>query len=143
MNTTRKFIILAVGLLLISYAKLFAQSNPAAIVESFIQTKYPGAVTVDIDYGKTGIEVEIVHRSKEKDLDFNSNGEWLKTSYELSKSELPSKIKNALKLSSYSSYSIDDIEFYETPKDSYYEIDLEKWFSDDVTIYISSDGKIL
>lgn len=143
MKIIRNSVVLILSLFLFGYANVFAQGDVMATVETFIQTKYPGSVTIDIDNDDGKIEVEIVHERKEKDLDFNSRGEWLKTSYELEKSDLPRNIKEALKSSAYSSYSVDDVEFNETPKDSYYKIDLEKWFSDDVTVYISSSGKIL
>lgn len=137
----QKFIVLIVSLFLFSCANLFAQGDVTTTIDKFIQEKYPRAITIDIDNDKTKIEVEIVHDGREKDLLFNSRGQWQSTSFEMLDSELPRVIEEALKDSSYSSYSIEDIDFYETPKQSYYKIELEKWFSDDVTVYISTDGK--
>jgi len=123
-----------------------AFGNPIEIdllIRGQVFAKYKNAVIIETEKENQNIKVEIIHQHKEKDLIFNSQGVWQSTKYDISKSELPNKIKTALKNSQYSSYRIDDIEVIETPTKSIYEIDLDKIFGDDITIYVTFDGEIL
>ena len=122
-------------------------ANPTNIdstIRSQIEAKYKGAVIVEMEREDGKIKVEVIHDQKEKDIVSSAQGVWQSTKYDISKSELPKKIKEVIKTSKYSSYSIDNVEVIETPTQSMYEIELDKWYnSDEVTIYITFDGKIL
>lgn len=118
-------------------------TNIDSLIRTQIEAKYSGAVIVDVENENGKIEVDIVHKQTEKDVIFNNFGVWQSTKYDILKTELPKKITEAIKKSKYSSYSIDDVEVIETPSRSIYEIELEKWFSDDITIYITFDGVII
>ena len=118
--------------------------NIDSLIRSEISLKYKGAVIIEIEKENGNIEVEIIHEQKEKNVIFNSQGEWQSTKYDISKTELPTNIKDAIANSKYSSYNIDDIEVIKTPTTSMYEVKLDKWFSsDEKTIYITFDGKII
>ena len=123
---------------------LMQAKDPDSSIKNHIETKYKGAVTLETEHEDGLIKVEIRHQHKNKDVVFTAQGVWLSTNYDLSKSDLPTKIKTVLKESQYSSYNIDDIEVIESPTKFLYEIELEKWFNDDEkTIYITSEGDIL
>ena len=117
--------------------------NIDSLIRNHIETKYKDAVILETKNENGNIEVEIIHDQKKKDVVFNNLGVWQSTKYDVLKSELPKKIKEAIKKSKYSSYRINEIEIIETPARSIYEIELEKLFGDDITIYITFDGKIL
>ncbi len=118
--------------------------NPVISAEAQVKAKYQGAVIRGTEREDGQIKVEIIHQQKEKDVVFNAQGVWQSTTYDMRNSELPDSIKQVLKNSEYSSWSVDDVEVIETPTQSMYEIELDKWFNDeDMTIYITFDGKIL
>ncbi len=119
-------------------------SNADSVVRSQIEAKYKGAVIIEMEREDGKIKAEIIHDQKEKDVVSSTQGVWQSTKFDISKSELPQKIKEVIKASQYSSYSIDNVEVIETPTQSMYEIELDKWYnSDEVTIYITFDGKLL
>ena len=118
--------------------------NPVISAEAQVKAKYQGVVIRGTEREDGQIKVEIIHQQKEKDVVFNAQGVWQSTTYDMRNSELPDSIKQVLKNSEYSSWSVDDVEVIETPTQSMYEIELDKWFNDeDMTIYITFDGKIL
>ena len=112
-------------------------------LKKYIETKYKDALILEIEEDGINIEVEIIHNKKRKDLVFNKLGIWQSTKYDIKRSELPEKIKKIIKKSKYSSYKIDDVEVIETPTKSLYELGLDKWFGDEITIYVTFEGKII
>ena len=112
-------------------------------LKKYIDTKYKDALILEIEEDGINIEVEIIHNKKRKDLVFNKLGIWQSTKYDIKRSELPEKIKKIIKKSKYSSYKIDDVEVIETPTKSLYELGLDKWFGDEITIYVTLEGKII
>ena len=112
-------------------------------LKKYIDTKYKDALILEIEEDGINIEVEIIHNKKRKDLVFNKLGIWQSTKYDIKRSELPEKIKKIIKKSKYSSYKIDDVEVIETPTKSLYELGLDKWFGNEITIYVTLEGKII
>ena len=49
----------------------------------------------------------------------------------------------ALANSEYSTYTVDDAEYYEAPQGDYYQIELEGNNSPDIDIKVTADGTIL
>lgn len=114
------------------------------VIKQFIDGKYSGAIIIDREEESGNIEVEILHQSREKELLFDNTGKWLKTKWEVRKSELPKAVLNAIESSPFKSYSIDDIDYVESPDNAFYKVELEKWIGDrEATLYITPEGKIL
>ncbi len=138
----------AVMLSTLTVASASYSEDPTTIekIRGYVSEKYPKCVITEVEvnnnHSASNIEVEFVHNSKEKEAIFDMAGNWQSTKYDILKSELPNAVSTALSKSQYSDYSIDDIDVLETPDAVLYEIELEKWFSDDVTIFIDNDGKI-
>ena len=114
--------------------------NPA--IEKFIQTQYPNARIVDVDFERNGIEVDIIHDYKGKEVLFTNDYNWIQTSWELRVSELPVVVKDAL-AQSHAGYTIDDVDFVESPTGNFYAVELEKKGSKDLYIRITEEGKLL
>ncbi len=124
----------------------FSQTNSTDVdllIKNQIEAKYKGAVILETEKENGKIEVEIISNQKKKTLIFSNEAVWQSTKYDVLKSELPEKIKEVIKNSKYSSYKIDEVEVIEKPDRNLYKIDLDKFLSDDVTIYIDFDGKII
>ena len=66
---------------------------------------------------------------------------WLRTEWDVRKSELPAAVMNQLNVS-YPSWKIDDAEYVETPSGAWFVIELEKGEAE-VEIKLSADGVIL
>ena len=100
-----------------------AQTSDAIL--AFIKEKYPDArlVETEIEYNIT--EVEIIHGGYYKEVLFDKDNKWISTSWDIRPDQLPSVIKQALAESQYSTYVIDDIEYFETPEGNYYLLELE------------------
>ena len=112
-------------------------------IEAFIQTNYPGAVIRERDYDDGRIEVDIIHDQREKEVLFNFNEEWLRTTYDVRPRELPDAVQSALKerFGENAYWGDDDCECVETPEGTFYEVEVETR-GDDVEVYISAEGNI-
>lgn len=105
----------------------------------FIQKEYKGATIRSAEYEDNGLyEVEIKHDSHIKDLYFDIDNNWVYTTWDVKKSDLPNVVKDAIS-EKYSGYRIDDIDFIENVEKSYYKIELEKGDLEQ-TVYISPNG---
>lgn len=100
---------------------------PAAI-ETFIKKQYPNArlVEIEVEHGMT--EVDIIDGNISKEIVFNSSNEWISTSWDVRRNELPETVTHAIASSEkYAGYQIDDADFVETPDEGeYYLVELEK-----------------
>ena len=72
---------------------------------------------------------------------FSKDNVWLRTEWDVRKSELPAAVMNQLNVS-YPSWEIDDAEYVETPSGAWFVIELEKGEAE-VEIKLSADGVIL
>ena len=113
----------------------------ASDIQIWIKQKYPDATIIEMDNEKGKLEVDILDGGKAKELIFQGN-DWLSTSWEVSKAEVPSVVMETFRHSNFGKYRIDDIHFYETPNNSYYYFDLEQGNSE-VHLSIDPTGNIL
>ena len=111
-------------------------------VKNFIMEKYPNAVIREYDYDNGLLEVEIYHENKEKDVYFNGKSEWVKTEWEIRKTDLPEAVTTAIANSQYASYKIDDVDYIQMPANEYYLIELESG-NREVKLRITGTGSIL
>ncbi len=104
----------------------YLPTDLSASINSYIATNYPSAKIVEVDVEKNGnYEIDIINNGKHLELQFTTTGDWAYTKTEnLLQSEVPQNVLTAIQ-SSYSGYRIDDIDYYETPTDSYYFFELE------------------
>ena len=111
-------------------------------VAEFIASKYPGAQIVEQDYDDGLLEVEIWHEGREKDVYFNGQNAWVYTEWDIRRAELPQAVTAAIAPSQWASYSIDDIEYVQTPTVEYYLVELERG-KQEVDLRITAEGTIL
>lgn len=119
----------------------YLPADVQAVLKSFISQKYPGAVIMDTEYDDGEIEVEIVHEWRGKDVYFSKANVWLRTKWDVRKSEIPAAVMNQLNIS-YPSWKIDDAEYVETPSGSWFAIELEKGDAE-VDVKIAEDGTVI
>jgi hypothetical protein len=109
-------------------------------VRTYINTHYPDAVILESEYNYGYLEVDIYHDSLNKELYFNSNDAWVKTTWDVAINALPPTVTAAI-TTAYPDYRIDDADYVDTPEGVYYSIELEKGESD-LYIKIAPDGTI-
>ncbi|MDR0422132.1 MAG: PepSY-like domain-containing protein [Proteiniphilum sp.] len=119
---------------------------PAALtteVSTFVMKKYPGALILEVEREEgRRIEVSIIHGNTDKEVLFDLKGRWLQTSWDVSISDLPQAVREALTGSAFAGYRIDDADFVETAYDSYYLLELERG-RHEMWVRIDGDGRVL
>lgn len=108
-------------------------------IRDFIDKKYPGATITDKDYDDGLTEIEIRHDGTEKDVYFNGKNEWVRTEYEIAFHKLPEVVKNFI-LSNYREHD-DEAEAVETPKESWFKIEVEK-HDEEYNVLVTKDGQL-
>lgn len=119
---------------------------PANVKKAFEQ-KVPNAKDVEWEYDSEDKVWEVEYETGEEELvsAFDENGKWVETEKKIKFSELPEAVMATLK-SDYANYEVEDAEFVETPKGSFYEVEIELKEDDKETEYdilITPDGKVV
>lgn len=136
------FPLITVLLLLIAceYDDMYGSRLNSTIAE-FIQEEYRGANIRSAEYDDKGYyEVEIKHDSCIKELYFDTNDNWVYTTWDVKISNIPNAIKSAIS-EKYPGYRIDDADYVESIEKSYYKIDIEKGVLEQ-TIFVSENGEL-
>lgn len=113
-----------------------------AVIE-YIDSRYEGARIRGSEYEENGLlEVEIVHEGKVKDVYFNSQNEWVYTSWDVRVKDLPQAVTSAV-AGAYPGYRIDDADFIERYELSYYALELEKGGEREIMVNVTPGGEIV
>ena len=106
-----------------------------------LNDRYPNSRILDVDYDDGMIEVEIKHDKKDKEVLFTNSCEWISTSWDVAKRNVPDVVMQALQ-QKYPNGRIDDIDFFEMPQGSYYRFEIELSGDRDEYVYITPEGVI-
>ena len=127
---------LFMALLLTCSTALFASCGPtknwdlSERCSKFLNQRYANARILDVDYDNGMVEVEIRHEKKNKEVLFTNSCAWVST---VVMKALQKKYPNA---------RIDDIDFIEMPRGSYYRFEIERRGQQDEYVYITPQGVI-
>ena len=110
-------------------------------VTQFLAERYPEHKLIDTDVDDSRIEVEFIDGKFKREAEFAVDGNWIYTETEVTLNDVPESITDVLSGSEYNSYSVDDIDFIETPTGVYYHFELE-FGNDDVEIRIHENGEL-
>jgi hypothetical protein len=95
-----------------------------SVIENTLKTKFPGATTIEWKKKDSIYEAEFKIGKTEWNAAVELSGSLLKTKYDLTETELPSLVKDAIsKL--YKEYKLDEIEKLEINGLSYYQVELD------------------
>lgn len=114
---------------------------PANLNSSF-QQAYPNATDIEWEMDGMNYKVEFELDKMDNEIWYSKEGKVVKSEMEVTENDLPSAVSSAIK-EKYSDYSVDEVEVTEMDGKKTYEVELEKWFSDDVKLVIAEDGTIL
>jgi len=117
-----------------------APSDMMTAATEFIQKNYPNARIIEIEAERGMIEVDIIHDNRSKEVLLSTVYEWISTSWDVY--TLPAKVTEAINASQYSSYVMDDAEYFETPTGNYYWIELEQG-EKEVKVKINENGEFI
>ena len=138
---------LFMALLLTCSAALFASCGPtknwnlSERCSKFLNQRYANARILDVDYDDGMVEVEIRHEKKNKEVLFTNSCEWVSTSWDVAQRNVPAVVMKALQ-KKYPNARIDDIDFIEMPRGSYYRFEIERRGQQDEYVYITPQGVI-
>ncbi|MDR0659690.1 MAG: PepSY-like domain-containing protein [Prevotellaceae bacterium] len=112
-------------------------------ISTYISTNYPSAKIIEVEREYGGAyEVDVIDGAAHKKLRFTSAGEWIYTKTEdILQVNVPQNVLTALQNSEYGSYAIDDIDYYETPTESYFLFELELG-SAEIDVKVTLDGVV-
>lgn len=117
-------------------------SEISATIQAFIAEKYPNARIVEADSQKGMTDVDIIDGIISKEVLFDSKDAWVSTSWDITPATLPVEITDSLKKSDYSTYVVDDADYFETPAGNYYLLELEEG-KKEIHIKMDITGKML
>ena len=139
--------VLAIAAAALLSCEKYDDGKPAKDVRAEFNSMYPNARDVEWEpeYGnwKVSFETGTAPNVKEREAWFDVNGNWLRTETDISQSELPKAVKDALEASEYASpyLQIDDIDYVETPDGDFYQVDL-KVAGVEISLDVTASGVI-
>ncbi len=111
-------------------------------VKTAFSEKFPDATKVKWDKeNETEWEAEFKMNSKEYSANFNADGTWVETEYELKLKDLPLAVTSKLK-SDFADYKVDEAEVTETVEGTVYEIQLKKG-KEEMEVAIDASGTLV
>lgn len=133
--------ILAALFMAFSFTAFGQNSLPAAVKTAFSK-KFPTVKNAKwAKEGKTQWEAEFKLNAKSMSANFDYQGNWKETETELSKSSLSKKLMETLS-NKFPGYAVKGVAFSETPKQSVYEVVIEKGESK-LEVSLDKNGKIV
>ncbi len=135
-----------VVLLILGTGTIFAQDIPKSQVPSVIINNFKKEFTKanDVEWERQGdlynVDFEIGWFT-DYEAWYNASGKLVKHTQEISKSDLPKAVINAIK-TQYKEYSIDDVKKIIEDGVETYKVELEKWDEDFDVIY-SKNGNLI
>jgi len=118
------------------------KSDVPAKVKTAFEQKFPNATKVSWDKENAKEwEAEFKMEGKEYSANFDADGNWKETEYEIRKSDIPTAVKSTLD-KDFNGYKIEEAEISETSDGTVYEFELEKGKSE-IEVAISPNGKLV
>lgn len=106
---------------------------------------YPQAKDVEWERDGAYITADFSHNFQDIEVWFDQNAKWCMTETDYGKDffMIPPVVNAAFAESEYSSWTVDDISFYERPDIKFYVIEVEQSGNPDTDIYYTPEGKLI
>ena len=114
----------------------FRADVPSVVLNAF-QSNYPKASDVEWEMLADDFQVDFEIERVDYQAIFSAEGDMLKYKYEISSTELPEAVKNAI-AANYTNYQIDDIDILVINNDLYYQVELDG--KPDKHLVLNEDG---
>ena len=122
------------------YGEMMIRTQTDNIKEAVAEL-YPQARIVEMDNDYKTIEVDIIDNEIRRDVYFNLSLNWLRTETDIRHADLPIEAANKI-ATKYTSWFIDSVKTVDTPRGSYYLVELDRG-ERDKKIKIDASGNIL
>ncbi len=125
--------------------------TPSGTIQTWIDTKYPGAILIDTDHNAISTEVEFIYNGLKHEVLFNASYQWIytRTNYERRNlNEIPELVISSLQkiYDITNEWKIDGAEKIESETDCYFCFEIERrndnW-EDEREVYFKSDGTFM
>ncbi len=138
----KKNVFILIAFLLAFSFTACSQTNVPAAAKTAFNKKFPSVKKAHwAPEGKTEWEAEFTMNGKDMSANFDLHGNWKETETDLSKSHLPKKLMETLN-AKFPGYTVKGVAFSETPKQSVYEVVIEKG-EGKLEISLDKNGKIV
>ena len=111
-------------------------------LQQFIDKKYPKATVLGVDKEKNGTEVDIRDKDIEKEVWFDTTGQWVSTRWKIKVQEVPVAIMDKLVNSAYNQYKVEDITLVEKAEGTFYEFEM-KQENNEVRVVFDSKAQVV
>ena len=144
----KNLLVWCVALLGLAATACSDDDNPVNVSDSVKQTflsAYPNASNVEWEL-KSGYYVADFHvNGVEMDVWYDASGVWCMTETDLRRdlTGLPQAVQSAFQSSTYSAWTVDDIDKYECPSRTFYLIEVETAGQKDRKLYYGETGTLL
>tara|TARA_R100000935_G_C2794954_1_gene147737 strand:- start:548 stop:985 length:438 start_codon:yes stop_codon:yes gene_type:complete len=125
----------------VSAQDLSVDQIPTDLSNNF-QKAYPNASDVEWEKEGMNFKVEFDNEKMENEIWYSTEGTMVKSEMEIDENDLPSAISEMIK-SKYPEYNVDEVDLINEDGKKMYEIELEKWFSDDVKLLLTENGELV
>lgn len=118
------------------------QVSVAEAIQKVIDERYPKAVVWEKEYDDGYLEVTVQHDGIRKELYFNGQNEWIRTTWDIAYNQVPGDVIGFMS-SAYAGYQIDreDIEVVDTPAALWYEFEVER-NDRELKVQVYADGTL-
>lgn len=119
-------------------------TQPANGAYSWVESKYPGAKVVEVEFEDGNVKVEFIFGEIRHEALLTAGYEWIytKKDYNRNTSVLPEAALNHIS-ANYQNYYIEDIEYYETAsKGNFYSVEIESGNGIDIELQFHEDGTL-
>ena len=110
-------------------------------IHNAFQNLYPQIQPYEWEIDGPYVKAEFIKESKHYEAWFTLTGDWVRTETD-DVGTLPEPVATSL-ATNYADYRIDDVDWVETPTGNFYEVELEKAGSPDLTVKIAPDGTVI
>lgn len=136
-------LLLAVPLTFVSCSDDDDDNNFSFVTEAVhnaFQNLYPQVQPYDWEIEGTYIKAEFYKDNVHAEAYFTHEGTWVRTETDF-RGTLPEAVTTYL-TTNYPDYTVDEVDWVETPNGNYYEVELEKPGTPDVRVNVKEDGTL-
>ena len=136
-------LLLAVPLTFVSCSDDDDDNNFSFVTEAVhnaFQNLYPQVQPYDWEIEGTYIKAEFYKDTVHAEAYFTPEGTWVRTETDI-RGTLPEAVTTYL-TTNYPDYTVDEVDWVETPNGNYYEVELEKPGTPDVRVNVKEDGTV-
>ena len=128
------------GLAFTACSQDIATKDVPSIIQNAVKAKYPSALTIDWEKEKDNYVADFKADSVEYEVLVDAKGNVLMVKQDIALTDLPANISNAIS-AEFKDFKIDDTERVEKNGTTYYQVELEKRFSEKKLVFMADGTK--